>query len=48
MYVPKIKLSKESFFNNCMLSVFMHKKNKNSDRKKMHPSHQKSSISRQH
>ena len=26
MYVPKIKLSKESFFNNCMLSVFMHKK----------------------
>ena len=45
MYVPKIKLSKESFFNNCMLSVFMHKKNKNSDRKKIAP---KSSISRQH
>ena len=37
MYVPKIKLSKESFFNDCMLSIFMHNKNKNSDRKKIAP-----------
>ena len=48
MYIPKVKLSKESFFNNCMLSVFMHKKTKILIVKKLHPSHQKSSISRQH